>query len=58
LCHQKFNDHTKLAQHYTDTHANESVIKSKDTNITQQDEIQVVTNNREDLIEYSIVDES
>ncbi|CAF1496836.1 unnamed protein product, partial [Adineta steineri] len=23
MCHQKFNDHTALAQHYTDAHAQE-----------------------------------
>jgi hypothetical protein len=42
LCHQKFNDHTQLAQHYADTHAEESIAEKKDGNITQPKEIQVV----------------
>ncbi|CAF4028565.1 unnamed protein product [Adineta steineri] len=31
MCHQKFNDHTALAQHYTDVHAQEPVIEKENT---------------------------
>ncbi|CAF3910058.1 unnamed protein product, partial [Adineta steineri] len=31
MCHQKFNDHTALAQHYTDAHAQEPVIEKENT---------------------------
>ncbi|CAF1214300.1 unnamed protein product [Adineta ricciae] len=44
ICHQKFNDHTQLAQHYTDTHAQEPVVEKPTTNghemITKRDEIE------------------
>ena len=32
MCHQKFNDHTQLAQHYTDTHAQEPAVEKPITN--------------------------
>ncbi|UJR21600.1 hypothetical protein I4U23_024682 [Adineta vaga] len=32
ICHQKFTDHTELAQHYTDTHAQESVTEKETFN--------------------------
>ncbi len=41
ICHQKFDDHTDLALHYTQTHAQESKIEKENKNGDKNEEIQV-----------------